>query len=171
MRARVEVDEVHNAGWPLLEHVEAVPVVEAVRNELEPNPAHDDESTPTKANKKMRAQGLAHGTQYRESAIGPSSKPIGGAGIPTAGDSTLSPHESPPSQMTATRPVRRWENGGGRDTGPDGRTLTQGRTDSGYLPIRAAACTQEGVEIDVNPLSICLRKSSGEEYYSCQTAS
>ena len=51
MRARVEVDEVHNAGWPLLEHVEAVPVVEAVRNELEPNPAHDDESTPTNAHK------------------------------------------------------------------------------------------------------------------------
>ena len=38
------------------------------------------------------------------------------------------------------------------------------------LPIRAAACTREGAEIDVNPLSVCLRESSGEDSYCCRTA-
>ena len=39
------------------------------------------------------------------------------------------------------------------------------------LPIRAAACTRESAGIDVNPLSVCLRESAGEDRYCCKTAS
>ena len=38
-------------------------------------------------------------------------------------------------------------------------------------PICAAACTRERADIVVNPLSICLRRRSGEKNYCCNTVS
>ena len=115
---------------------------------------------------------------------------------PSTAGSSRSAHRvgarSPGVTDAARRRPRDSDNGaGGMDSGPSPWTawysawLSQSRQFHGVAerlpeplpiaerirPIRAAACTREGADIGVNPLSICLRGKSGKKNYCCSTVS